>query len=174
MEEATEETISQIKNRKIDKNNLKHKWIYIEPVVHTYRYKFRPIDDFIRDKKEDYFNTCLDWVRFDGIPETDCAYNLLDRVERRYGLTDDPQKILKIADEAFFTQVKPMLFKMISKDKKLQKNIQKEFYTNDAMFNHYQEVYSFTKASTELLSKMNLEIKKRKREEIPEDNEYTQ
>ena len=174
MEIATEETISQIKNRKIDKKNIKHDWVYIEPVVHTYRYKLRPIDNFIRDKKEDYFNTCLDWVRFSGIPETDCAYNLLDRVERKYGLTNDPQKILKVADEAFFTQVKPMLYKMIAEDPKLQSTIKKEFSTNDAMFSHYQKVYSFTKVSTELLSKMTLEIKKREKEKIPEDNEYSQ
>lgn len=151
---VTKQTVHQIESRDVPKD-----WVYLEPVPHIHRHKLRSLDTLVRGAKEDYFNECLDWVRVEGIPEKECEYYLLDKIERRFGLTDDPKKVLRVADEIFFADLEPKILAKLSEDDDLRLEASKIFRKKQDLLDYYRKIYSFQVTSKELDSGMKLKIK---------------
>jgi hypothetical protein len=143
--EVTKQTIQQIQDKETPAD-----WVYLEPTPHAVRFKMRSVDSLIRSQKEDYFNQCVYWLQKNDIPRSDCEYKLLDKIEARYGITDDPEKIMRVVDELFFEQVNPSILKLLQRRPDLIKQAQSQFRSEAELLQYYREQYSFQKPITDL------------------------
>jgi len=147
-EKNTRETRKIIRERR----DFPTDWVLLEPAVHIYRHQLKPLDSLIRSEKEEYFNKCLDWVRISGIPEEECAYKLLDQVERYHGPTNNPEHYLQTADQLFFEKMDSVLIDFIKSRPNVAAKARKIFPGPDKLLEYYKRVYSFRKNAKELES----------------------
>lgn len=147
-EKNTRETRKIIRERR----EFPADWVLLEPAVHIYRHQLKPLDSLVRSEKEEFFNKCLDWVRISGIPEEDCAYKLLDQVERYHGPTKNPEHYLQTADQLFFEKMDSVIIDFIKSRPNVATSARNIFSGPDKLLEYYKKIYSFRRDARELKS----------------------